>query len=90
MTHPDAAGAYRDGSQQSADDATVERDEPAPEPTPVTDETGDVALEELKARRRRFALANHPDLASEEDRADATRRMAEANRMFDEAIRERG
>lgn len=57
---------------------------------PSAADAGEVALEELKARRRRFALANHPDLVREEDRAAATRRMAEANRLFDEAMRERG
>ena len=43
----------------------------------------------LNEKRRLFARENHPDRVAEPFRANANRRMTLANRMVDEALRQR-
>lgn len=48
---------------------------------------GKEGIDDLLARRRSFARENHPDLASDDLRANATLRMKIANMLIDETIR---
>lgn len=52
--------------------------------------TAQMTLDDLSQLRRRFALANHPDRTSSEEREIATRRMMIANMLIDRALKNRG
>jgi hypothetical protein len=43
---------------------------------------------QLASARRGFALANHPDRVSPDEREEATRRMAMANILIDRAVKQ--
>jgi hypothetical protein len=50
----------------------------------------DLTTEQLKRVRRTYAMANHPDRAPPELRDIASRRMAVANGLIDQALRAAG
>ncbi|MBC8129513.1 MAG: hypothetical protein H7Y08_04230 [Rhizobiaceae bacterium] len=71
------------------------REEPTEEPLSVDPDdiayelglSDVVSLEELSTLRRRFAMLNHPDRTTSEQRERATTRMTLANAMIDAAAR---
>lgn len=59
----------------------------------IADELGitpQMSLDDLNRLRRRFALANHPDRSSSEEREIATLRMMTANMIIDGELKRRG
>ena len=98
-----AAAAYLDLYEEPAPVPPEPRRPPPPERPPAPpphllriapDEVaedlalnGKESVDDLLARRRSFARDNHPDLAPEELRINATLRMKIANMLIDETIR---
>ena len=78
--------------------AYADEEPPAPslpdecEPDALARELGlaeDLTTREVERIRRSFALANHPDRVSADQRSLATRRMTVANMLIDKALAER-
>jgi hypothetical protein len=76
----------------------ADEESPAPslpedcEPDALARELGlaeDLTTREVERIRRSFALANHPDRVSADQRSLATRRMTVANMLIDKALAER-
>ena len=92
------ARLYADNPSRSAPKPAESKPEPEPQAPPkseheqVLDElhlTPGLSAAALKAIRRKFAKANHPDRVAPPRRDQATRRMTIANSLIDEALRDK-